>query len=187
MSERKTAIIIGALIIIAYGTISSLFIESKIINGILELISGIAVIGAAVLYFPILKPHNKNLNLSYFVIKTIEGTLIIISAIILMTMAPSTLATDLRNLLYDVFILYLFGVRFLILNIVFYQSKLVPRFISIWGIIASVLMLVASSINMIVGITLIPMDLSNFPVIINEIFLAVWLIAKGFNKDALIS
>lgn len=55
-SNRKIAIIVGALILIAYGVIGSFFLESLTIVMLLELISGAAIVGMAVLMFPILKP-----------------------------------------------------------------------------------------------------------------------------------
>ena len=48
-SNRKTAIIVGSLILIAYGVLASSIIESKIIGMIFELISGVAVISIALI------------------------------------------------------------------------------------------------------------------------------------------
>ncbi|MDW7776000.1 MAG: DUF4386 family protein [Methanosarcinales archaeon] len=68
-----------------------------------------------------------------------------------------------------------------------YQSKLVPRFISVWGIIGSTMIIVVTLIHMIAGSTVIPFIFSHLPVISNELFLAVWLIVKGFNPSAIAS
>jgi hypothetical protein len=58
-----------------------------------------------------------------------------------------------------------------------YQSKLIPRFISIWGLLGAVVVLVNAL-----------MDMYGFPpgnlgviMLLNELFLGVWLIVKGFN------
>jgi hypothetical protein len=40
-------------------------------------------------------------------------------------------------------------------------------------------------INMMAGSTVIPFIFSHFPVILNELFLAVWLIFKGFNPSVI--
>jgi hypothetical protein len=40
---------------------------------------------------------------------------------------------------------------------------------------------------MMAGSTIIPFILSHFPVVLNEIFLAVYLIVKGFNPSAIAS
>ena len=174
----------GALILIAYGVVGSFFLESSIIVMLLELISGAAVVGMAVLMFPILKPHNKNLTLGYVVVKIIDGVLIIVAAIILLS--SSTLLLEVRDWIY-VNSTYLFGIGFLILSYLFYQSKLVPRFISVWGLIASILLLASTLFNMMALSPTIPFFFSHLPVILNELFLAIWLIVKGFNPSAIAS
>ena len=183
ISPRKTAIIVGVLILIAYSVMASLLLESSLIIFFLEVISGIAVAAMAVLMFPILKPHNKNLNISYAIIKIIEGIIIIIAAILLFS---SIINPETHTLIYD-YHAYIFAGAFLLLSYIFYQSNLVPRFISVWGIIGSIIMIVTTLINMTIGSTIIPFIFSSVPVIVCEIFLAIWLIVKGFNEDAIIS
>ena len=183
-SYRMTARIVGALILIAYGVLGSFLLESSIIVMFLELISGAAIVGMAILMFPVLKPHNKNLTLGYVVIKIIDGVLIIVAAIILLS--SSTFLLEVRDWIY-VNSTYLFGIGFLLLSYLFFQSKLVPRFISVWGLIASVLLLASTLLNMMVHSLAIPFIFSHLPVILNELFLAVWLIVKGFNPSAIAS
>ena len=74
-SNRKIAIIVGALILIAYGVLASSITESKIIVMLFEVISGVAVILIAVLMFPLFKPYNKTASLWYLVFRGIEGGL----------------------------------------------------------------------------------------------------------------
>ena len=183
-SYRMTARIVGALILIAYGVLGSFLLESSIIVMFLELISGAAIVGMAILMLPVLKPHNKNLTLGYVVIKIIDGVLIIVAAIILLS--SSTFLLEVRDWIY-VNSTYLFGIGFLLLSYLFFQSKLVPRFISVWGLIASVLLLASTLLNMMVHSLAIPFIFSHLPVILNELFLAVWLIVKGFNPSAIAS
>jgi hypothetical protein len=61
-----------------------------------------------------------------------------------------------------------------------YQSKLIPRFVSVWGFIGVALMLALNflEIDMSVGMVLA------LPIILNEIFLGIWLIVKGLNPSA---
>ena len=66
----------------------------------------------------------------------------------------------------------------LIFYYLLYQSKLIPRFISVWGLIA-VAMVPLQYFNL--GLILV------LPMISNEIFLAIWLIVKGFNSSAIAS
>jgi hypothetical protein len=180
-SDRMTAIIVGALILIAYSVLASLIFESEIIAMIFELISGAAVVGMAILMYPILKSQNKNLGLGYAVVKTIEGVVIIVAAILLFSLMIDMATYD---WIWEYHI-YLFGTAFLILSYLFYTSKLVPRFISVWGLIGAILVLASTLLNMVAFATPIPMFISHLPVISNEIFLAGWLIFKGFNPSAI--
>ncbi|KGK98635.1 hypothetical protein LI82_07160 [Methanococcoides methylutens] len=70
--NRKTTVIVGALILIAYGVLGSFFLESLIIVILIELISGAAIVGMAVLMFSILKPHNKNRSLGYVALHEVQ-------------------------------------------------------------------------------------------------------------------
>jgi len=79
-----------------------------------------------------------------------------------------------------------FGLTALILNRVLIRSKLVPRSISIWGLIGGALLLVAGLIELfgpgpLAAIT----TWMSLPIAVQEMVFAVWLIAKGFNPSAL--
>ena len=68
-----------------------------------------------------------------------------------------------------------------------YQTKLVPRFLSVWGFIGAALVLTNTifeifGLNLGTGIGL----LTGLPMLLNELFLGGWLIMKGFNPDAVI-
>jgi hypothetical protein len=180
-SNRKTAIIVGVLILIAYGVIGTLFLESNILVLMLELISGAAVVGMAVLMYPILKPHNKNLSRVYAAVKTIEGVVIIVAGLLLYSLI---IKQETYTWIYEYHV-YLFAIAFLILSYLFYQSNLVPRIISAWGFIASILLLASTLVNIIATSPEIPFTISTVPVIINELLLAVWLIVKGFSQSAI--
>src|SRR5207302_4646348 len=69
----------------------------------------------------------------------------------------------------------------------FFQSRLIPRWLSGWGIAASVLMLAAClwalfSDRYVTGYALLIL-----PIAVQEMVLAVWLIVKGFNPSAIAS
>ena len=190
-SQRKTAIIVGALILIAYSMVGSFYLESLIIVMLLELISAAAMIAMGFLMFPILKPENKNLALGYVVCRIIDGLIFIIAGIILLPLIITAGASDSSTLILEVrawiyiIVDYSFGIGFLILSYLLYQLRLVPRFISAWGIIASTWMLAAVLLNLLSPA--IPFEISHLPMILNEVVLAIWLIVKGFNEDEIIS
>jgi uncharacterized protein DUF4386 len=183
VSENETQVIIGAL---------------------LELVNGLAVVGIGVLMFPILKPNNENLARGYLGLRIIESVfccVIVISPLSIITLsqayskagasdASSYLAAGalsiaeravVSNLLIPVFL----GLGALVLYYSLFQSKLLPRFISIWGLIAATLILVLNlllTFNIEVGLAIAM--ISALPIISNEIFLGIWLIVKGFNFPA---
>ena len=70
-----------------------------------------------------------------------------------------------------------YGLGALILNFVLYQSELVPRWISVWGLIGAVLIIAMGFLRMF-GYPAIYLAI---PLILNELVLAVWLIVVGFD------
>jgi hypothetical protein len=224
ISYRKTAVIVGALFLTAMVSylVGALLIDSiisspdylnnvssnestVIIGVLLELINVIAVIGIAVIMYPILKKFNEALALGYVAFRIIEATLLVvavISPLLLIAISQEYLtagAADtsyyqtlgvvfmsarahLAGLLLTVF--FSFGA--LILYYLLYQSKLVPRWISVWGLIAAVLVLAWNLIETF-GITISAGIIFGLPIILNEILLGIWLIVRGFDSSALIS
>jgi len=182
-TQRKSAIIVGALILIAYAVLMITTLESLIIVMLMELISGVAVILIAVIMFPILKTYNEKLDLGYIIIKIIEGGLMIIAGI--MFLSQNTLLLEICDWIY-VSHAYIFIPGALILYYLLYQSKLVPRFISVWGVIALILLLIVNLLE-IMGHSPAWSMLFYIQIMLNEVCLAIWLIAKGFNEDAITS
>jgi len=179
ISPRKTAIIVGALFLIAlFADLLSMFISENITLMLLEIIAGVAIIGIGVTMFPILKPHNKSLALGYLVCRSIEGVIFIVSAIF----SATFIFSGILHLIY----VYIFGLGALMLYYLLYQSKLVPRFISVWGLIAITLLLIANAFGLLGRDPAMTIFFA-LPIILNELFLAIWLIVKGFNEDAIAS
>ena len=79
-----------------------------------------------------------------------------------------------------------FGLSALLFYYLLYQLKLVPRFISVWGLIGAVLIL-TWNLLLIFGVSVSIGMILALPMILNEIFLGIWLIAKGFNPSAIAS
>jgi hypothetical protein len=180
-SHRKTAIIVGVLILLAYSLLGSDNPDAKILGMFLEVISGLAVIGIAILMFPRFRPYKKNASFWYIVFRGIEGGLMIIAGILFLS--QSTFLLEIRDGIY-VGHAYIFAVAALIFYYLLYQSKLIPRWISVWGVIAAIL-LVAVNLLEVTGI--IPAQMIFYlPIILNEIVLAIWLMVKGFDPSAIL-
>jgi uncharacterized membrane protein YedE/YeeE len=174
-----------------------------IIGVLLLLIDSAAVVGIAVMMFPILKKHNEALALGYVGFRVIEAAIIIVASIILLSLftlsqeyvqAAAPDASDfqtLGTLLLTVWdwalllgIMIVFSLTALILNYLLYQSELVPRWLSGWGLIGATLLLAAGLLE-IFGINLT--DLINLPIALQEMVFAIWLIVKGFDPSAIAS
>jgi hypothetical protein len=102
-SNRKTAIIVGALFLIAtviiiIGGVFSLSIyetdyltavsanENQVIFGaLLEIIAAAAVVGIPIAIFPILKKYNEGLALGYVGARIFEGLTIFLNTIVLLS------------------------------------------------------------------------------------------------------
>ena len=80
-----------------------------------------------------------------------------------------------------------FGLGALMYYWVFYQSRLVPRWLSAWGLV-SIALLMVSGLLVMLRLTE-PMSTTQvvlaLPLALQEMVMAVWLIAKGFNPSAI--
>lgn len=178
--HRKTAIIVWVLIILAYAVIGTWNPDQKWIAMSLEIISWVSVIAIAILMFPLLKPYGKKLSLSYLILKGIEGMLMIIAWVLFFIHSEWLL--ELRDEIYLVHG-YIFAVPALIFYYLLYKSKLVPRWLSIWWFIASIILII---VNLLEVIGIIPMiEILYLPIVLNELILAIWLIVKWFNLSSI--
>jgi hypothetical protein len=80
------------------------------------------------------------------------------------------------------------GLGALMFYYLLYQLKLIPRFISVWGFIGAPLSLAGGLIAVFghgAGAS-IPAStmILGLPIMLNEIFLGIWLIVKGFTLSA---
>jgi len=181
-THRRTAIIVGVLILVAYSVIGSGNPEAKVLSMVLEVISGLAVITIAVLMFPLFKPYNKQGAFWYLVSRCIEGGLFLVTGFLFLS--HTTRSLQLHTGIHAVHG-YIFAIAALIFYLLLYQSKFVPRWISVWGVIAAILLILVNLLEA-AGI-LSGLMILKLPIILNELVLALWLIIKGFNPDAIVS
>ena len=167
-----------------------------------EMINAIAIIAISVILFPILKQHNEQLAIGYVSFRIIESIFCIISAIVPLLLLAlnqqylaskeflgepayfnslATLIINARMQCTGLLIPLFFSSGALLFYYMLYASRLVPRFISIWGIIGVILILI---LNFLINDThSLAMALA-LPIILNEIFLGFWMIIKGFSYSA---
>jgi len=174
--------------------------ETQVIIGVLlELVNGIAVVGIAVFMFPLFKKYSEALALGYVAIRIIEAVTVIaavVSALALLALSQEYVKAGAPDASYfqaigasflaarahwvSLMLGIFFSLGALLFYYLLYQSKLVPRFISVWGFIGAALILSWNLLEMF-GLSVSAGLILALPIILNEIFLGIWLIAKGFN------
>ena len=167
-----------------------------LIGMLIQLIWALAVVGIPVVLFPILNKQNEALALGFFSLRFIEALSVIGGSIILLSLltlsqefvkagvpddsyyqASGTLLLATRD-----WVIMIGGVVFtlsaLVLNFLLYQSELIPRWLSGWGLVGASL-LFASYLIQFFSINLT--NILFLPLALQEMVFAVWLIVKGFN------
>jgi hypothetical protein len=178
--------------------------RTQVVTGMLiELINDVAVIGIVVMLFPIFKIHSERMALGLVAFRFMEAALLVVSKVNVLSLIPlsqeyiaagapdgsyfqalsaSTLAGRYwANQMSTVF--FILGA--LIFYLVLYQSKLLPRFISVYGLIAVVALAAANLLGVpdpTQGFQ--PATILYLLMFVSELLVAVWLIAKGFNPSA---
>lgn len=217
-TNRKTAVLVGALFLISYfGVFAGYALLGSVIDApdyltqvhpnktqvmagvLLELINGIAVLGIAVILYPLLKKYNEAIALGYLAFRVLECgmqvamdmaplSLLTLSQKYIETGAKETLQFETLGALYlaerdaaALMLLIFFVAGAVLFYYLLYRSQLVPRFISIWGVIALVLIVTMNILDLNINTIGIFFAL---PIMANEIFLAIWLIVKGFSPAA---
>jgi len=164
----------------------------------LELLNGIAVAGIAIVLYPILKQQNETIAIGYVSFRILESVFCVLGAVIpvlLLSLGQDYLNTDtagkanyqalvsllmaIRTQSAGLLIPIFFSLGALLLYSSMYLSRIVPRFISVWGLIGVVLVLTLNLLELPTGFAIA----FALPIILNEIFLGGWLIVKGFNPS----
>ncbi len=178
--------------------------ESQVIIGMLiELVWVLAVVGIIVTLFPVLKLHNEALALGFSGLRFIEAISTVVGSILLLTLltlsqefvkagtpeashyqTTGTLLLAARDWAFMIGSGLVWSLSALILNLVLYQSKLIPRWLSGWGLVGATISF-ATYFSQSFGAN--PTELLFLPIAVQEMVFAVWLIVKGFNASAIAS
>jgi len=174
-------------------------------GALFELINHIAVVGIAVAIYPVLRRFSERLAIGYVAARSIEAVLFAIGTMHLLTLvavsrefvAAGTPPTSHFQTLGAVLLaghdwddaalaFTAFSLGALILNYALYQARLVPRWLSVSGLVSAALIL-AARMMVVYGIELSSATQIVFdaPIALQEMTFAVWLIVKGFNPAAL--
>jgi hypothetical protein len=172
--------------------------QNQIITGALfVLIMGLALAMVPVMMFPIFRKYNEALALGAVVFRgAIEAAIYIavsISWLLLFTVGQEyvkaglpvashfqTLGALLLNASNQIgsILDIVFSLGALMIYYLFYRSKLIPGWLSIWGLVGSMLYLTSG----LFALFSVDFGILQAPLALQEMFLAVWLIVKGFNS-----
>ncbi len=176
------------------------------LGALLVLTMGLALAMVPVLMYPILKKHNQSLAMGYVVfrgaLETVTYLVLAISWLVVVNVSQAYVR-DSANALASFqessalvlavgatgFTLteIIFPLGALMFYIVLYQSKLIPRWISGWGLVAVVPYL-AAGFSHVFGLIDSMATISTVmfvPMLVQEMVMAVWFIVKGFNADGI--
>jgi Domain of unknown function (DUF4386) len=179
--------------------------QDRVIAGVsVELLAAFSSAAIAISLYPVLARHRPGLALGSVGFRLIEGMLYVvgtIGALLLVTLsqqAASATAPDspyfsttgaLLRALRDqtsLAAVLAFYTGALMYYWIFFQTGLVPRWLSGWGLAGVVLGFTAAILVLfrVTGYMSAPQVLLNIPIGVNEMVLAVWLIVRGFRSAA---
>jgi len=179
--------------------------QDRVLVGVFfGLIGAFAAGGIAISLYPILRRYNDGLALGSVGFRLLEAALYLVGALgvlLLVTLsqdfaragAPSAsyfqtsgaLLREFRDQanLASTLAFYLGAAMY---YVVFYQSRLIPRWLSGWGLVGVTLGAAAALLVLfrVTGFMSTPQVVLNLPIAVQEMVLAVWLIVKGFSPSA---
>ena len=180
-----------------------------VLGALLKFVAAAASAGIAIALYPVLRKRNEGLALGSVGFRLVEGVCYIVGAIGLLSLLSlsqkyvsagpqdastfqvlGTLISAIRNWAGFVFGVIAFCLGAAMYYYVMYLSRLIPRWLSAWGLIG--LALVFSMTLLIAFGERISgpsgmLVLLAIPIALQEMVLAVWLIVKGFNPSAIAS
>lgn len=171
-----------------------------------QLIMALAYIGIAILLYPIIKRFGEGLSIGFLSFRIAATTLVVITTVILLSIlslsqeyialaskdsaaieAVGNMLKLTRDYINHVFMIIVLCAGNILLYILLIKSKLIPRWLSVWGLVGALLSIIASVLVLfkVVDIITVEYIALNVPTGLQEIVLAVWLLTRGFNKQVL--
>lgn len=155
-----------------------------------------------VLMFPVLRRHSERIAFGYLAGRIVDAVFIAVMVLFMLVQIPlgseylkagasdtsylqalSTVSAQASQYAYAIGMITL-GLTGLMLNYLFYRARLVPRPLAVWGLVGyAVIAFGMVSEVMGSGLGLV----SSLPGGLWEVFMGVWLIAKGFNSSPVAS
>jgi hypothetical protein len=174
-----------------------------IVGALCVLIMGFALAMIPVVIFPIFKKVNETLALGYVVfrggLETVTYIAMVINWLLVLSIGQEYAKAGTQDAAYyqtlgklllevgdwlDPINTIVFPLGALMFYYLWYRSKLIPRWLSGWGLIGAVLTLTGALLGLFGSSAQMILEM---PLALNEMVLALWLIIKGFNSSAIAS
>ena len=168
-------------------------------------IMGLACAGIGISLYTVLKPYGEGPARAVMGFRLMEGTIQVVSAVGIVALLSLSQEFVKAGSPADSFFqpvgaaikatqdwvgngAYLFPwcIGAFIYYAIFYRTRLLPRWLSLWGLLGLALMLI-STFGAMFGMrgSFSSMQiLFNLPILVQELVLAVWLIIKGYDREA---
>jgi hypothetical protein len=177
--------------------------NAVVMTALIEFVWAATGMGIAIGLYPVLRLFNPALALGSVFGRVVENVFILVGTLSLLALltvsqqaagsaGPSSFQATgdalvaVRDWVHGFVAMIPFGIGSLMYSYVLYRSRLIPRWLSGWGLVGAALSLVATvyaGFTQDFGFTTVNNVLSA-PIGLQEMVLAVWLIAKGFNPSA---
>lgn len=208
--DRKTAVIVGVLYIIGTvaGVASVALLPSyspgtnalaqvaarpgaTVAGALLVLTMGFALSALAAAFYPLGRRYDSALATGYVIFRgALEGAVYLISGLVWLVMvalstnpvanaSAGALLQTVQAVTWDQLVMLPFGIGALMFYALLYRARLVPRWILVWGFVSAFLFMADGAAHMF-GLNI---DVVNASLLLQEMVLAGWLIAKGFNTE----
>jgi hypothetical protein len=177
--------------------------ENQVMLGtLLQLAWVLSVMFIPVVLYPVLKPYSEAGALGFFSLRFTEALFSLMYVVIQLTMlnlskafvdgagdlsafeASGTLLLEARDWAFAMGAGLAFNLSALLLNYLLYRSKLVPRWLSMWGLLGAALWMIVW-FPQIYDIELGFLEAAFVPIALQEMVFAVYLIVRGFDSTAL--
>lgn len=180
--------------------------ETQMIAGALcVLIMGLSLAFVPVIVYPVLKKHDGVLAVGYLVfrgaLETVTYIVLVVSWLSLVPVSQEYVGADpvqAANVQTAGTVLVeagdqaatltslIFPLGALIFYVVLYRRKLIPRWLSGWGLLAIVFYIPAGLLDMfdVVEPMAATLTVMYMPMAFQEMVMAIWLIVRGFNSHA---
>lgn len=177
-----------------------------VLTALIELVWAATAAGIAIGLYPVLRTYSRALALGSVAARVVEGVFVLIGTLALLallTVSQQSLAAGpaeqssfrpagdallaLRDWAHGFIAILALAIGALLYYFVLYTSRLIPRWLSGWGLVGAALLVVSTVMAGLAqdfGFTTVNTVL-NIPIALQELVLAVWLIAKGFDQSVL--